>query len=190
MSVDEPPGSASEECVPTDNGGGPDAAPDLARMALARVRAGARGVAGTRSNRGGPRQRRGQGPTTLSGPGPHPRDPQRLGAAVRDLLGDRGWEPTVAAASVVGRWESLVGPEVAAHCRPERLDDGVLTLVAESTAWATQLRLLAGRIVGRVTVELGPDVVRTVRVHGPTTPSWRHGPWRVTGGRGPRDTYG
>lgn len=94
-------------------------------------------------------------------------------------------------ATVMGRWDALVGPEVAAHCRPERLDDdGVLTLVAESTAWATQLRLLSRSLLSRLAAEVGPDVVRSVRVKGPSAPDWRHGPRRVTGGRGPRDTYG
>lgn len=89
----------------------------------------------------------------------------------------------------MGRWDSLVGAELAAHCRPESLEDGVLTLVAESTAWATQVRLLGRQVVERVNHELGAGVVRSVRVHGPTAPNWRKGPRRVLG-RGPRDTYG
>jgi creatinine amidohydrolase/Fe(II)-dependent formamide hydrolase-like protein len=45
------------------------------------------------------------------------------------------------------------------------------------------------RLLDRLAADLGPDVVRRIRVHGPTAPDWRHGPLRVTG-RGPRDTYG
>ena len=33
------------------------------------------------------------------------------------------------------------------------------------------------------------DLVRRVKVVGPSGPSWRHGPRHVRG-RGPRDTYG
>jgi uncharacterized protein YbjT (DUF2867 family) len=48
----------------------------------------------------------------------------------------------------------------------------------------------AGRhLLDRLAADLGTDVVRRIRVHGPTAPNWRHGPLRVTG-RGPRDTYG
>jgi predicted nucleic acid-binding Zn ribbon protein len=64
-----------------------------------------------------------------------------------------------------------------------------LVLVAESTAWATQLRLLAGRLQARLSAEVGSGVVTRIRVHGPSAPSWRRGPRRVAG-RGPRDTYG
>ena len=37
----------------------------------------------------------------------------------------------------------MVGAEIAKHSRPVKLEDGELTVEAESTAWATQLRLLA-----------------------------------------------
>ena len=124
-----------------------------------------------------------------SGAGTDQRDPQKLGSLVRRLVTDRGWEKTAASAGVMGRWEQIVGPEIADHARPASLVDGELVLIAESTAWATQLRLLAPRIQARLAAEAGAGVVRTIRVQGPATPSWRKGPRRVAG-RGPRDTYG
>jgi predicted nucleic acid-binding Zn ribbon protein len=90
---------------------------------------------------------------------------------------------------VFGAWERLVGADVAAHCRPVRLADGELTVEAESTAWATQLRGLARRLLQRIAAEVGTNVVTKLHIHGPAAPSWRRGPRRV-GGRGPRDTYG
>jgi len=51
-----------------------------------------------------------------------------------------------------------------------------------------ELRRLSG-LLERIAAEVGPGVVTRVRVQGPTSPDWRHGPLRVTG-RGPRDTYG
>jgi predicted nucleic acid-binding Zn ribbon protein len=124
-----------------------------------------------------------------SGPGSDPRDPAPLGDSVADLVRERTWESTLRGAGILARWDAIVGTDVAQHCRPERLDDGELTCVAESTAWATQIRLLSAQIVARISDEVGPGVVRRLRVHGPTAPDWRHGPLRVTG-RGPRDTYG
>jgi len=70
-----------------------------------------------------------------------------------------------------------------------RLEAGRLTCVAESTAWATQIRLMSRALLDRIADELGAGVVTTLHVQGPTAPDWRHGPLRVTG-RGPRDTYG
>lgn len=137
------------------------------------------------------RRRRRVDPTeqTWSGAGPDPRDPALLGAAVGDLVDERKWTDALRTAGIPARWEQIVGPEVAAHCRPERLDGDELTCVAESTAWATQIRLLSRTILDRLASEVGPGVVRRLRVHGPSAPDWRHGPLRVSG-RGPRDTYG
>lgn len=213
MSAEPPAGPGGGEPRPGAGGepGGPAAGeqerpgPDLARQALRAARAGG-GSPGRR--RPGDRSRRGAGAGLVGGaaadpaadldaerrggystPGPDPRDPQVAGTLVERLVADRGWQDTAAAATVVARWAELVGPEVAGHCRPTALSGGELTLVAESTAWATQLRLLAGQLLARIAAEVGPGVVATIRVHGPTAPSWAKGPRRIRG-RGPRDTYG
>jgi predicted nucleic acid-binding Zn ribbon protein len=124
-----------------------------------------------------------------SGPGPDPRDPQAFGAVLAKLVKARGWQRPAAEAMVFGAWDRLVGPDVAKHSRPIKLDDGELTVEAESTAWATQLRLLAASLLRRIAAEVGHDVVRKLHIHGPAAPSWSRGARRVRG-RGPRDTYG
>ena len=161
----------------------PDPSPrDQARRLLDRAR----------RNAPKPRRRERRTPAdeqSWSGAGPDGRDPARLGESAGELVRERNWEADLRAAGILARWEQIVGAEISAHCRPERLHAGELTCVAESSAWATQIRLLAGQLVGRIAADLGPDVVRRIRVHGPTAPDWRHGPLRVPG-RGPRDTYG
>ena len=88
-----------------------------------------------------------------------------------------------------GEWGTLVGGDVAEHTKPVALNGGELTVQAESTAWATQLRLLQRQILKKIADGVGNDVVRKIKVQGPAAPSWRHGPRHVSG-RGPRDTYG
>ena len=61
---------------------------------------------------------------------------------------------------------------------------------ADSTAWATNLRLLAPSIVARLNEQLGEGTVLRIVVKGPDAPSWKHGRRSVRDGRGPRDTYG
>jgi predicted nucleic acid-binding Zn ribbon protein len=96
----------------------------------------------------------------------------------------------VATGSVFGRWQEIVGPDLAVHTTPERLTDGELIVSADSTAWATQLRLLAGELIRRLNAELGDGTVLHVQVRGPGSTARRPGQWRVKGSRGPRDTYG
>jgi predicted nucleic acid-binding Zn ribbon protein len=124
-----------------------------------------------------------------SGPGPDPRDPQPFGSLVERLVSARGWQRSKAEATVFGDWNRAVGPDVAAHCRPVKLENGELTIEAESTAWATQLRLLSGRLLAGIAAQVGHNVVTRLHIHGPARPDWGAGPRRVRG-RGPRDTYG
>jgi predicted nucleic acid-binding Zn ribbon protein len=108
----------------------------------------------------------------------------------RDLLADRGWEQPLAVGGVFGRWHEIVGSDLAAHTKPETFADGEVLVVADSTAWATQVRLLASTLVRRLNEELGDGTVQRVKVRGPQNGPKPSGGLRVTGSRGPRDTYG
>lgn len=159
---------------------------DAAAAALARARAAA-AKKGLRPGMKPRRKRKWQPQGVLSSGG---RDPQTIGDQVERLVGDRGWQVDVAAGSVMGRWPEIVGREVAEHCQPVTFEAGVLSVRADSTAWATQIRLLSSSLLGRISESVGPDVVHEIRVHGPSAPSWSRGPRRTSDGRGPRDTYG
>jgi predicted nucleic acid-binding Zn ribbon protein len=124
-----------------------------------------------------------------SGPGPDARDPQPLGGATSDLAKKQGWSPRVAEGAVFGQWPTVVGSEIADHASPTALRDGVLSVTAESTAWATQLRLIQSQVLAKIATEVGDGVVTSLKITGPTKPSWRKGPLHISG-RGPRDTYG
>jgi predicted nucleic acid-binding Zn ribbon protein len=91
--------------------------------------------------------------------------------------------------SVFGRWADIVGADLAAHTRPDSFADGELAVIADSTAWATQVRLLAPVLVKRLNEEVGDGSVLRVKVRGPQPPR-RRGGWRVPGSKGPGDTYG
>ena len=168
----------------------PTTGPDLVREALDRARAdgAARRAEAARADRGtastAARGRRGPRRVVRDGA-----DPVSFGSAVEALVSDRGWQRDVAGGTVLGSWETLVGGDVARHAQPVSLVAGVLTVQAESTAWATQLRLLAPQLMARLGSAGGPDIVTKLVVRGPTGLSWSRGPLRVKGD-GPRDTYG
>jgi predicted nucleic acid-binding Zn ribbon protein len=178
----------TDEQPPTGGQGTGAQGADLVREAMAKAKADARAraAASDRGARGAARAAAKDAERTSRPRG----EPVAFGAALKDVLADRGWETQAAGASVLSRWPELVGEQVAAHCRPTRLRDGELVVEAESTAWATQLRLLSRTLQQKLRDELGPDVVRSLVVRGPSGPDWNHGRLRITGGRGPRDTYG
>ena len=183
---DQPDASDSGDAIPQE----PDRAPDgldLAR-ALTRATAGTTPKARARK-RGGEAGRRG-GRSRVSGAHPDDRDPQLLGSLVDRVVGDRGWELDLRVHGVFARWGELVGAEVASHCTPESFSDGKLVVRTDSTAWATQLKLLAPTVVRRLNEDLGHGTVTVLEVLGPHLPTWKKGPRSVRDGRGPRDTYG
>ncbi|MEP9384205.1 DUF721 domain-containing protein [Nocardioides cheoyonin] len=137
-----------------------------------------------RKSRDAPRRGR------VSGARPDDRDPQTLETTLGRLVDDHGWDLSLRVHGVFGRWEELVGEEVAQHCTPESFADGRLVVRTDSTAWATQLRLLSPALVRRLNEELGHGTVVLIEVLGPHGPSWKKGRRSVRGGRGPRDTYG
>lgn len=118
------------------------------------------------------------------------RDPKPLGAAVKGLIRSRGWSAPVAVGSVISRWEQLVGESIAEHCTPQSFEDGVVVVICDSTAWATNLKLMKGTLMEVFERELGKGIVTEIDIRGPQAPSWKKGRFSVRGGRGPRDTYG
>ncbi len=118
------------------------------------------------------------------------RDPQLIGDQIDRFVVERGWGSDVAVGAVIGRWPSIVGAEISAHCHPTDFVDGILVVRADSTAWATQLRLLESTLMTRLAEEVGEGTVGQIRVVGPSAPTWSRGRHRVQDGRGPRDTYG
>jgi predicted nucleic acid-binding Zn ribbon protein len=183
MLVDNPPGIAAEGPV------------DLAQSALADARRLARSTPRRRDRDAARRTRRenlaGRNRGGYSAPGPDlASDPQRIGPLLAGYVEERGWERPLAEARVFAEWSALVGPDVAAHCAPQTLTDGELRISAESTAWATQLRMLGATLLARLVAELGPEIVTKLSITGPVGPSWKHGSRSVRNARGPRDTYG
>lgn len=128
--------------------------------------------------------------TQVSGSHPDDRDPQLLSATVEKLVGDHGWELELRVRGVFARWPELVGDEIGAHSTPETFTDGKLVVRTDSTAWATQLKLLVPQVLRRLNADLGEGTVTILEVVGPHGPSWKKGRLSSRDGRGPRDTYG
>ncbi len=159
---------------------------EAAAAALARARAAAK----AKGLRPGLRPRRRTKDVPVGDRSGTGRDPKLLGDQLDQFVTERGWAVDVAVGAVIGRWSQIVGPEIAQHCAPVDFVEGVLTVRADSTAWATQLRLLSSSLLARLAQDVGEGTVAELRVVGPGAPSWSRGQRRVQDGRGPRDTYG
>jgi predicted nucleic acid-binding Zn ribbon protein len=146
---------------------------------------------------------RGKGaPGFPSGPGPKKRtrpvrpargkneDPSTIGDLLGEVVKNQGWTEKLDDQRIFTDWARILGAEVAQHAEIEGFEDAIVHVRASSTAWATQLKLLAPRIVAKLNDALGDGTVTRIEVRGPQAPSWKNGPRSIRGARGPRDTYG
>jgi predicted nucleic acid-binding Zn ribbon protein len=68
-----------------------------------------------------------------------------------------GTGPAGAVGTIFGRWQEIVGPAIASHVRPLRLEGDTIVVGADHPAWATQIRQLAPEILARVRDAYGQD---------------------------------
>ena len=74
-------------------------------------------------------------------------EPGKLSEVLDELITTRDWKKGIAEGTLFSNWRKIVGDEVANHCEPITLLEGRLTIRAETTAWATQLRLIQDEIL-------------------------------------------
>jgi predicted nucleic acid-binding Zn ribbon protein len=98
-------------------------------------------------------------------------DPRPLTDGLDRVLRALRGGDTRSTSTVFGRWEDIVGSDIAAHARPLKLSDGVLVVEVDEPAWATQLRFLEADLVARLADTGGLSVSRVeVRVRGARGP--------------------
>ena len=116
-------------------------------------------------------------------------EPGKLSEVLDELITTRDWKKGIAEGTLFSNWRKIVGDEVANHCEPITLLEGRLTIRAETTAWATQLRLIQDEILKTLQTHSEGVLVEELAVIGPSAPSWKRGLRSIRGSKGPRDTY-
>lgn len=159
----------TEQTITTENtGSGTAVEPsgiDLARLALQQARLAARSKGGEAK---APRRRRS---TTTRRDG---QEPSGFAAVLAGLMTDRAWELPAAGGSVLDRWPGIataITPHLHHHVRAVAFhpETGQLDLRPDSSAYATQLRLISARII--TAANEATSTVRTIRVLPPGTPT-------------------
>jgi predicted nucleic acid-binding Zn ribbon protein len=144
------------------------------------------GDATSRSRDGRRRIARAGAPSQPFGTG---RDPRGIADVILGVTTELGWNSTLAQSDLMTAWPEMVGQELAEHSIPVGIEDGTLTVQCDSTAWATQLRLMRAQVTTTIMATYPEAGIESMRFLGPNAPTWKRGP-RSVPGRGPRDTYG
>ncbi|MDR0592519.1 MAG: DciA family protein [Bifidobacteriaceae bacterium] len=113
-----------------------------------------------------------RGSTRLRRGGPAPkwsasRDPRLVGELVDELIEVEGWQAESKTGALLADWPRIVGHQVAAHCQVVGLEDGKLTVKADSSPWAAEIRLLSPQLRAAIDRHVAPGLVTTVEVLGP-----------------------
>ncbi|MFF3558267.1 DciA family protein [Streptomyces tsukubensis] len=128
---------------------------DLARVALANARAASKTLPQTKRRTGAStRRRRGDG-----------RDPLPFGAAITQMMAERGWDMAARGGSVLDQWPTIA-PELAGKVAATAFEEETRTLHLRpcSDAYRTQLHLHQAQIIAKVNTAVGADTVRHLKV--------------------------
>lgn len=89
--------------------------------------------------------------------------PTQVEQLLGDVLDELGLEEAARAHRLGQCWEEAVGPQIAAHCQPAGLRDGVLEAQVDSSVWAQQLQLRSPEILASLRDRLGEEAPTALR---------------------------
>ncbi len=90
--------------------------------------------------------------------------PTAVSEVLEGYLARAGLAQRLKQAQIVPEWPRLVGPQIAAVTRPQSVTpDGTLFVGVATSAWMTELQLMAPQIMARVNAGRGPGRIRTIR---------------------------
>ena len=91
-----------------------------------------------------------------------PVTPSRLGDVLRAALARLPIAQQLADHAVWAKWEAVVGPTIAAHAEPRRLQRGILIVAVDSPMWMVELQFLKHDLRQRLNAAVGRNAVRDV----------------------------
>ena len=94
----------------------------------------------------------------------HDSGPRPVSASLERLLGQLDKPPPDVLSAVFGRWEEIVGAEVANHCRPVAIEGDRLIVAVSDPMWASEIRWLSDEMLNRVNELSGARPLRSLTV--------------------------
>lgn len=88
---------------------------------------------------------------------------QSIGDVIPDVVRQLGVADAYWAQSLQKDWPELVGPDVAVHARPGRLEKQTLYIYVQHPAWLMELRHLEKHVLQRLQARYNADRIRRVK---------------------------
>lgn len=90
--------------------------------------------------------------------------PRGLDASLDAVSRKLGMRDSRGLGRLFAHWSEIVGPGMAEHVRPVRLDHESLVVSVDHPAWATQVRRMGDQLLDRVAEETGAQRASRVEV--------------------------
>lgn len=109
----------------------------------------------------------------------------RAGDLLGSLLQGLGLDERLHQYRAMTIWNEVVGPQIAARSKPERIREGVLEVCVDQPTWMQQLQLLKPQILAKLNARLGEGTLQEIylkrgkvtatatRPGAPSPPAWR-----------------
>ncbi|MFD0704541.1 DciA family protein [Alloscardovia venturai] len=95
------------------------------------------------------------------------REPLALGIALEAITGNPLWREKMTTAKLFGKWSDIVGENFARNSRVSSYMSGILTIQAQSPAWATQLSYMTEPIKTKIKEVIPSLDIQEIRITGP-----------------------
>lgn len=96
---------------------------------------------------------------------PLPDQSAEIADVIPDVMKHMGLEKKLWEHELLDQWTSVVGPQVAAHAKPGRLDRGTLVVFVSHPGWLSELERYGKKeMLKKIQQQFGEAKVRTIRL--------------------------
>lgn len=85
-----------------------------------------------------------------------------LGNAIFQFIRCQGFEKRLKQADVFRLWKEIVGETIADKAKPERIENGVLSVSVENDAWRNELVYLMDDLKNKINNRVGMEIVKMI----------------------------
>ncbi len=86
----------------------------------------------------------------------------RIGGFLKSTLHDLGVQEKIIEQHAMSKWREVVGPQIAASSKPERVRDGVLFVTCKSSMWSNELSLHKQDILKRLNKAVNKEIIKEI----------------------------
>lgn len=91
------------------------------------------------------------------------RAPKHIGASLRTVIKDLGFEKKIDQVRIVRLWPEIVGENISNIAAAERVYEDILYVKVKSATWRTELLFQKRKILDRIDEKIGKNIIKDIR---------------------------